>query len=320
MASPHRPGWPDLKLGIVAVLTVIAIALSILIFGRVGTLHGKKFTLYVTTDEARGVIRGTEVWLDGQRVGTVKSVDFRPPTVGVKDRLILSLSMLESSRSHIRSNTRVQVRAGGTIIGDQVVYMTSGTTRAAGVSDGDTIRAGEQADFESVSSDAAGAGRELPAILENVKLLTAQLQTTEGTLGALGLESGTTMRSVHGKTARLMARLSNGRGTIPMALSATDALRARASRAMAQADSIRALVASDQHSLGRFRRDSTLLHSIGEVRAELEHVQTLAASPDGTIGRFRTDSALTHAMHRDLAALDSLFADIKKHPLRYIAF
>jgi hypothetical protein len=33
-----------------------------------------------------------------------------------------------------------------------------------------------------------------------------------------------------------------------------------------------------------------------------------------------TDSAIVLNVHRDLAALDSLVADVKKHPLRYIAF
>jgi hypothetical protein len=89
---------------------------------------------------------------------------------------------------------------------------------------------------------------------------------------------------------------------------------------MAQADSIRALVSSDRHTLGRFRRDSTLMRSVGAVRNELQRVAAEAASPDGTIGRIRTDSALTASIHRDLAALDSLLTDIKKHPLRYIAF
>jgi hypothetical protein len=218
-------------------------------------------------------------------------------------------------------DTRVQVRAGGSIIGDQVVYMSSGTARQRGVADGDTIHAGEQSDFEAVSSDAALASREFPAIIENVKLLTAQLQSAEGTIGAFGLEgTGPQMQRVRTKATRLMTRLSAGHGTIPMALGGADVLRTRASVAMAQADSIRALIGSDQHSLGRFRRDSTLMHSVAAVRDELQRVQALAASPDGTIGRFRTDTAITHALHRDFASLDSLLTDIKKHPLRYIAF
>ena len=33
-----------------------------------------------------------------------------------------------------------------------------------------------------------------------------------------------------------------------------------------------------------------------------------------------TDSAIVRAIRRDLGAMDSLEADMKKHPLRYIAF
>ena len=43
-------------------------------------------------------------------------------------------------------------------------------------------------------------------------------------------------------------------------------------------------------------------------------------SPNGTIGRLRGDSALIQNIHRDYAALDSLIADMKKHPLRYSPF
>jgi hypothetical protein len=97
-------------------------------------------------------------------------------------------------------------------------------------------------------------------------------------------------------------------------------MRQRAARAMAQVDSIRALLASDQHSLGRFRRDSSLVRDVGQLRTEMQRLQALAADPNGTIGRVRADSAITRGIHRDLVALDSLFADIKKHPQRYVAF
>ena len=97
-------------------------------------------------------------------------------------------------------------------------------------------------------------------------------------------------------------------------------LMGRASMIMARVDSIRALVGSDQHSLGRFRRDSTLVIEIRNARVELAEVRRLASSPNGTIGRFRMDSIIIRNIHRDLAEVDSLIADVKKHPLRYIAF
>jgi ABC-type transporter Mla subunit MlaD len=317
----HRPQWQNLRIGIIAAAAVVIGAVLILVFGRVGIIHGKKITLFVTTDAARGVIRGTEVWLDGQKVGLVKAISFRAPTVSRSDRLVLELHVLESARPHLRQDTRVQVRSGGSIIGDQVVALTSGTVRSPPVSDGDTIHAGEQMDLESLGSDAVAASRELPAILGNVKILAAQLRTAEGTLGAFGLDQGgPQVAGVRAKTERLMSRLGDSRGTVGLAFESTGALRDRAARAMAQVDSIRALLGSSQHSLGRFRRDSTLVREIGRLRAELQEVQRLAASPTGTIGRLRTDSAIVRNVHRDLVSLDSLFLDLKKHPLRYIAF
>ena len=313
--------WKDLSTGVIATCAVLAAAVLILVFGRVGELHGKKFTLHVTTDAARGVIRGTDVWLDGQKVGVVSGVSFQSPSAPPSERLVMSLSILDRERSRIRRDSRIQVRSGLSIIGDRVVNVNSGSPSAPEVLDGDTVHAREQADIEGVTSDAALASRELPGIIENVKLLTAQLQTAQGTLGALGLEgNGLAASGIGTRAERLLDQLSGPKSSIGLALAGRDSTMKRAAAAMAGVDSIRRLMGSGDHVFGRFRRDSTLVTEIGRVRAELVTVQQLAASPNGTVGRFRSDSVIIRNVHRDLAAIDSLFADIKKHPLRYIAF
>jgi phospholipid/cholesterol/gamma-HCH transport system substrate-binding protein len=321
MPSPSRLRWRNLALGIASGVVVLTLAVLIMVYGRVGSLRGKTTQIYVTTDAARGVIRGTEVWLDGQKVGLVKNVDFRGASASAKERLVLSLEILDAALSHVRADSRARIRAGATLIGDQVVYITSGTARTAALGPGDTLHSGTQSDLESTTANAAVAMREFPAIMANVKLLSAQLQSVEGTIGAvMGTEKDAQFATLRAKTERVMRRLSSSSGTVSLVLSDSALLRARVQRAMAQADSIRQLLASDSHSLGRFRKDSTLMRDVADVRTELERVRSLLGRQDGTIGRLRTDSALVRAVHRDFAALDSLFADLKKHPLRYIAF
>src|SRR4051812_19880966 len=161
--------WNDLKIGIICVAAVLLVAIGVLTFGRVGTLHGSTFDIYVTIKAARGVIRGTEVWLDGQKVGLVRDVGFQPPTVEPNNRVVMTLRVLKSAQSHVRLDTRIQVRSGSSVIGDQVVFMSSGTARMRQAADGDTIRSREQLDYESLSGDAAVATKEFPAIIENVK-------------------------------------------------------------------------------------------------------------------------------------------------------
>jgi phospholipid/cholesterol/gamma-HCH transport system substrate-binding protein len=319
MARPTS--WTELRFGILAAIGVLAVAVLILVFGRVGELHGKKFTMYVTASAARGLIRGTEVWLDGQRIGSVSRVDFRPPATATRERLVIALRVLDETRSHIRRNSRVQVRAGTSLIGDQVVYLSSGTLDQPAVSDGDTLRAVEQTDMEGLTSEAALAAKEFPGIIENVKLLGAQLSSTANTLGALGADGGNlSLEPVRDHTQRLLASLRASRGTIGLAVHNSNEWQAAAVGALAVADSLRALATSSRHSLGRFRRDSTLALDVAEARAALARLQELAASPGGTVGRWRTDSAIVRAVQRDRLSLDSLMQDMKRRPLRYIAF
>jgi phospholipid/cholesterol/gamma-HCH transport system substrate-binding protein len=317
---PQRASWKNLAIGVTALGVVITAAALILIFGRVGTLRGEKYELYVVTDAARGLIRGSEVWLDGQKVGVVKHIDFRPPSASPKERLVLALQILTGAKSHIRRDSRVQIRSGSSVIGEPVVYVTTGTARQPVMHEGDTLRAVQQSDREGLTSDAALASKEFPGIVENVKLLSAQLHSAEGTIGALGMGDAPEMRRLRARAGRLMSDLKSSDGTFGLMMSESDELRARAKRAMSQFDSLRVLLGSSEHSFGRFRRDSTIKSNVAEIRRELADVRRLAADSSGGIGRFRSDSAIIQSIHRDLQALDSLMADMKKRPLRYIAF
>jgi phospholipid/cholesterol/gamma-HCH transport system substrate-binding protein len=322
LVMAHQTRWSDLPLGIIAACVILLAALATLVYARVGSLHGKTFTLYLTTDAARGVASGTEVWLDGQKVGLVKSVGFRPPSVDPHQRVVLSLDVLESARKQIRQDTHAQIRSGASLIGDQVIALSSGTSGVGGVVSGDTIRSDPQTDVQTLTGDASAAAKSLPGILANVRMLASQLHSARSTVGAFTTEGGgVQLERVHAKSSRVLGRLTGAgtsRGTLGLVRSGV--LQERAGHAMAEVDSIRALLGSNQHSLGRFRRDSTLVGVVDRVRGELADLQRLANSPRGTIGRARTDTAITANIDRARASMDSLFADLKQHPLRYIVF
>jgi hypothetical protein len=318
----HKTRWSDLPIGIIAGCLVVLAALATLVYARVGSLHGKTFMLYLTTDAARGVISGTEVWLDGQKVGLVKGVGFRPPSVDPHQRVVLSLEVLESARKQIREDTRAQIHSGASLIGAQVVALSSGSLGVRSVVDGDTIRSASQTDVQSLTSDASTAAQSLPGILANVRMLASQLHSARSSVGAFTTEGGgVQLQRVTSKSSRVLGRLSGSaeaRGTV--GLVGSGVLQQRAGRAMAEVDSIRALLGSNQHSLGRFRRDSTLIGTVDHVRGELADLQQLASSPQGTVGRLRADTAIAANVSRARASMDSLFADIKAHPLRYVVF
>jgi hypothetical protein len=261
------------------------------------------------------------VWLAGQKVGVVKAVDFLPPSYPANQRVLVTMDVLSDARNEIRHNSTAQVRAGGTLISAPVVYITIGTPAATAVAAGDTIRALPQPDLETMTSEFAIASREFPAIISNIKLLDSQLHGVNGTLGAFGIEhGGVELVRARVGASRLVTKAISSNGTIGLALSSRSSLTARARVAMARADSIRALLASNTTSYGRFRTDSTLARDVAEVRTELGIVRARLASPDGTLGRLHSDSALVSALAGAEHEMTLIMADIRRHPLRYVHF
>jgi hypothetical protein len=95
-------------------------------------------------------------------------------------------------------------------------------------------------------------------------------------------------------------------------------LTRRSNRIMARVDSVRTLLASDNTSYGRLRRDSTLLNEVADIRNELSIIRSQVDESRGTAGRVLHDSALTNTVTDAERQMSLLFADIKKHPLRYL--
>ena len=89
---------------------------------------------------------------------------------------------------------------------------------------------------------------------------------------------------------------------------------------MARVDSLRAVIASPNTSLGRARSDSTLLREVADVRNELDIIRARMSSPTGTLGRAHADSALFDAIAGAQRELTLIMADVRRRPLRYIHF
>src|SRR5438477_10219957 len=111
---PHKLHWRELTGGIIAVIAIALLTIVILLFARVGALHGKKVTLHVVTDEAPGVLAGTEVCLAGEHEGLVKDVSFRPRSVHNSERILISTEMPKASLQSVRRHSYAQIRLEAT--------------------------------------------------------------------------------------------------------------------------------------------------------------------------------------------------------------
>ncbi|MEO5818318.1 MAG: MlaD family protein [Gemmatimonadaceae bacterium] len=300
-----------------------AIVFVVMKYSRVGALHGDTLILYANVGEARGVLVGSEVWLSGQKIGKINDIRFLSPDVAdTSARIEIKMEVLARYRAAIHRDAIAQIRNGGTIIGAPVMYLSPGSGQTAEIRDGDTLSTHPQADVEGTTGQFGAATREFPVIINNVKLLASQLQGTGGTVGALlhtpGGPGVNQLKRARMEATRLADRVESGGGTVGAFMQGQ--LTHRSDLIMARVDSVRALLASDNTSYGRFRRDSTLLNDVGDIRNELSIIRAQVDESRGTAGRVLHDSALTNAVTDAERQMSLLFADIKKHPLRYLKF
>lgn len=316
---PDRLTWRNLIIGIAALSIVLLLGAGVLLFAGVGRVRGAKMHLYVATSQARGVMRGTEVWVSGQKVGVVDGVDFRPPSADTSGRLVIALTVKKNDAEQIRRDATAQVRAGANFIGPVVVYIDAGTPAAPPVREGDTLRAATQSDLEVAAVKMRLAMQDVSPLMADARAIAGKMRDRNGTVGALlseGFADRPEVSELRVRVAKLRQRLFGGG---PVARS-RDVLFARAQLALARVDSVRALLASPRTSFGRYRRDSTLMREVARLRDDLGALGAQLDSADGTIGRLKTDSALANAVTSARGEMAALFEDIRRRPLHYVYF
>jgi len=312
---PARPSWRNLFPGLAAIAAVLLVALGVLLFAGVGKMRGKKTHLYVAASQAHNVLAGTEVWIAGQKVGTVDGIMFAPPSADSTSRVIIAISVLAHDASQIRRDSRAEIRAGANIIGPIVIALDAGTPGSPPAREGDTLRSAAPADFESAGVRLSAATSQLPTIMADARTVIGYVRKGNGTVGAA-------LRGGQGPAiTQLRARVSSVRTAFSGGAKANlNGVMDRAHEALARVDSIRTLLKSGNTSLGRFRRDSTLGSSVAGIRDELSRLQEQLDVSDGTLGRLKSDSALSTAVTDARREMTSLFTDIRKRPFRYLSF
>jgi len=315
---PPRTSWRDLLPGLLALAVVVSSAIGIMMFAGIGRLRGKTIHIFLVTNQARGVIPGTEVWLEGQKVGVVDRIDFRAPSADTGSRVVIVMSVRVKDAGQIRRDSPAQVRIGGSIVGPVVVYIDAGNPRSPAARHGDTLRGPAQSDLQLAGVKANVAMDQIGPLIADAKTVIAHARNPNGTIGAAMAERG------GGEVARLRAQMTRlrehmfrggGGGAKSRAGIAT-----HARSALARVDSIRGLLKSPSSSFGRFRRDSTLGATVADVRDELARLRSRFAESEGTLGRLGTDSAVTRAIADAQREMALLFDDIRRRPSRYIVF
>lgn len=282
-------------------LLVGLLLLAAVVLGLGGTVWiargglARTYAMYARFPWGAGLKPGQPVLLAGVQVGYVDHVDLIPDgTIAVT---------LEVQQAHrIPGGSTATVQANG-IFGDMLIAITPVTGSSTYMTPGDTIPVGKG------SPGTAELLAKGDAIAADVQALTGETraQLVEGG----GMKD---VRTTVAQLSKLVAQLASISAEQSRQLTATQA-QLRKTLAGADSAKVDAVVGNLEAATKEL---ATLSRELQTTNQQVQGALTKATSGPGTVGRFMNDPAVYARVDTMLLRVDSLLADFKKNPRRYI--
>lgn len=288
----------EVSVGILMTAAVIVLILGMVWLARGGLKNG--YPLHARFTWGQNLKSGQPVLLAGVAVGTVRDVQLRRD--GHLD-VLLSID----DEYQVPKGSTATVKAVG-IFGDVAVALTPPLPApAASYAPDDTVPTGvPSADIDQILSRVDSIGR-------SVSVLTSALQKEV-------IEAGTfkDLHNLVASSAKVSAQLQGVLAEQNRNATATmEAFKNSATKLGNLADStqIAATLANTREITANTAR---LTANLDSTNAQIQRLLGLAQHGNGTVGKLLTDTLLYNDLHWLIRQADSLLADIKANPKKYI--
>lgn len=206
----------------------IFVGLAIFIAG-VFTLGGKQkrfvstVTLTAVFDNVNGIQAGNNVFFSGVKIGTVSKINFYGNA-----QVEVTMHIEKSSKKYIHKNAMAKLSSEG-FIGNKMIEILGGTADAPEIEDGDQLQVAATVGTEDIMKTLQANNKNILAITDDFKVVSASIMSGKGMLGALLTDSLMTDRlrqltvnleNASASTARVTAAVSkyadklNNKGTV----------------------------------------------------------------------------------------------------------
>jgi phospholipid/cholesterol/gamma-HCH transport system substrate-binding protein len=293
------------------------LVVSIYKLGEAANLFTKRYTLYVFLSNARGIVRGGSVTINGVGAGAVEDIAFLPVGTDTTRNLKLELSIDQRLQDQVRADSRASVKSMG-VLGDKVLDITSGTPRYAVLQTNDTLRVTPTIDMDDVIGQASVVVQDAVELTRDLKIISGGIVRGDGTMGQL-----VTNRSLYDRLAAtltkmdgLLDRLDNPKGTVGRLID-DPALYNNLTAAVAGLDSALAQVNNRQGTVGKLLYDDTLYSHLVGVAGNADSVMHELNDGQGTASKLLRDRQLYDQLTKAVATLNAVLADIRQNPRRY---
>jgi phospholipid/cholesterol/gamma-HCH transport system substrate-binding protein len=334
--------WTELRVGLVTLTSLLALAGTILYVGAGGgTPLAPRYEVRALMSDVNGLKPGAPVRVGGKEVGTVTQVEFGERALGM-----VEVTMKLDRRVKDRVTTESQATLGSLgLLGEKAVDISS-SSRGTSIEDRGYVAAATEDPFKGLLSDASDSTAHLRRIL-------SRMDAGEGLVGkalrddelynrmvdvSVRLQGVMTkLESEHGPLGRLMndrvmserlassmqgieavvRRVEAGQGALG-ALSKDEAFASELRSAVRRLDGVMGGLEKGEGTAGKLLKDDHLYTRLSDASQRLDGVLARLEKGDGSAARLLNDKELYENLNAALKDLKALVGDVRKDPGKYL--
>ncbi len=350
MPSSERVAWANLRVGLLAGIALIILAVLIFLLTGNKNIFGREVPVYTYMSDSAAMTEGAAVRLNGILVGKVKRITL----TGLNDpnkTVRFDMSIRDDMLRYVPVDSLVTIGAEN-VLGTKFINIKQGNAPEH-IRAGATLAAREDRDFLEIVQSAqpllesmrltlgridaivgmveAGKGsigklivdetlyNRLTAILGDAQKITSTIASGKGTVGKLFYDDAL-YNDVRGTIAHLdtiISDLQQGQGTAGKLLN-DPKLYDEATRSVTELRDLLAKINSGQGTAGKLIASDQLHNQLLETMGRVDKTIAMLNSGQGTIGQLLVNPSLYDTMNGTARDLDALLKDFRANPKKFL--
>jgi phospholipid/cholesterol/gamma-HCH transport system substrate-binding protein len=303
MADPKKVSWAQLRVGIVAAVSMALTGVLIfLLTGNSSILQGT-FLVRTYMEDSAGMSEGSSVRLNGILAGSLKKI--RLSGEADKKRTVeIQMDIRDKFLESIPEDSIAGISASN-LLGDKYINITKGTSHKH-VEKGGELKSASVQDIPQLVQQSSIILTQFQDVVGRVDSLLKDINDGKGNIGKLLKDEE--LYSRVNETARevdqLVKDVRNSNGTINK-LIYDPALYDDIRRPIQRLDDIVAAIQKGQGSAGKLLNDNALYEEIRQSMTEVRHMVDDLNAGKGTAGKLLKDDQIARQLAQITAKIDT---------------
>jgi phospholipid/cholesterol/gamma-HCH transport system substrate-binding protein len=307
MASSKKVGWAQLKVGVVAVVSLAILVVLVFLMTGANNPFSDKFDVYTFFPDSVAMTEGSVVRLNGILVGKVKRIELTGSSDATR-AVRMTLEIEQRFLHSIPKDSEVGFSAEN-VLGTKYLNIQRGQSPEH-IRPEAEIKSRDDKDFMEMLRSAYPMLDSMQTILLRVDRMVAQLESGKGSIGKLlyDQELYNKVTAILDDFQKVTHALASGEGTLG-ALLYDESLYTEIRGTVKRLDSVVVGLQQGEGTAGRLLKDPALYDELKQSSSQLRVLITNLNAGKGTAGKLLTDDT-AHA--KMITALDRFNSTLDK--------